>query len=159
MTQSSDLPYLVHTGRELELMLLGVKPLAVFYDSYPEEPCEEIIPENAFQPYVEAGSFEKREYIRFLDKPPPATHSHVKGNRYVIYSIPEERWRIDAYIEMKEQSRVLGWSEEFERREGFLYGYEDWQTDAWITYLLGSAHAKNFPWLQRLAARLQGDGA
>jgi hypothetical protein len=154
MTQFADLPYAIHTGRELELMLIGVKLLAVFHDSYPEEPCEEIIPENAFTPHVEAGSFEKREFVELLDKPPPATHSHVKGHRYVIYSTPEENWRIDAYIEMKAQSRVLGWSEEFERREGFLYGYEDWQTDAWIAHLLRRPQAKNFPWLQRLAAKL-----
>jgi hypothetical protein len=154
MTQFADLPYAIHTGRELELMLAGVKPLAVFYDSYPEDPCEEIIPENAFKPYVEAGSFEKREFVELLDNPPPATHSYVKGHRCVIYSTPDENWRIDAYIEMKAQSRVLGWSEEFERREGFLYGYEDWQTDAWIASLLRRPQAKNFPWLQRLAAKL-----
>ena len=153
MPQFSDLPYAIHTGRELELMLTGAKPLAVFYESYPEEPCEEIIPENAFKPYVAAGTFEKREFVELLDRPPPATHSHVKGNRYVIYAIPEENWRIDAYIEMKVQSRVLGWSEEFERREGFLYGYEEWQTDAWLAHLLRRLQAKNFPWLQNLAAK------
>lgn len=154
MNQFADLPYTIHTGRELELMLAGVKPLAVFCDSYPEEPCEEIIPENAFKPYVEAGNFEKREFVEVLDNPPPATHCYIKGHRYVIYSTPEENWRIDAYIEMRAQSRILGWSEEFERREGFLLGYEDWQTDAWIDSLLRRPQAKNVPWLQRLAAKL-----
>jgi hypothetical protein len=154
MIQFADLPYTIHTGLELDLMIAGVKPLAVFYDVYPGEPCEEIIPENAFKPHVEAGSFEKREFVELLHRPPSATHSHVKGHRYVIYSTPEENWRIDAYIELKAQSRVHAWSEEFERREGFLYGYEHWQTDAWIAYLLRRPTAQNFPWLRRLAAKL-----
>lgn len=150
-----DLPYVVHTGREMELMVAGVKPLAVFHDTYPDEPCEEIIPENAFRPYVESGRFEQREFVVLLDDPPPATHSYVKGIRWVIYSTPEENWRIDAFIELQAEARVRGWSEEFERREGFLYGYEDWQTDAWIAYLLSRPQAKDFPWLQRLAEKLR----
>jgi hypothetical protein len=159
MNEFAELPYLVHTGHELELMVTGMKPLAIFHDSYPGDPCEEIIPENAFKPYVEAGSFEQREFVELLDRRPPATHRHVKGVRWVMYSTVEERWRIDAYIEMQAQSRVLGWSEAFERREGFLLGYEDWQTNAWITFLLGRPHAKNFPWLQRLAAKRADVGA
>jgi hypothetical protein len=29
----------------------------------------------------------------------------------------------------------LGWNETFERLEGMLYGYEDWQIDWWIAHL------------------------
>jgi hypothetical protein len=154
MTQCAGLSYELHTGRELEFMLIGVKFLAVFYDAYPEEPCEEIIQKNAFKPYVNAGIFEKREFVELLDQPPPITHSHLKGHRYVIYSTLKENWRIDAYIEMKAQSRVLGWSEELERREGFLFGYEDWQTNAWIAHLRCPPLAKKLPWLQQLAPTL-----
>jgi hypothetical protein len=153
MTLFADLPYPVHTGRELELMLAGVKPLAVFYHSHPDEPSERIIPENAFKPYVDAGKFEKREFVTFLDTPPPATHRHVKGIRWVLYALPEENWRIDAFLELKAEADVRGWSEEFERREGFLYGYEDWQMDAWIAHLLRSPEAEIFPWLRRLAEK------
>lgn len=75
----SELPYTVHTGRELELMLAGTKPLAVFFDQYPDEPCEKIIPENAFRPHVEAGKFEQREFIRFLWRPPGQGMNMSKG--------------------------------------------------------------------------------
>ena len=47
-----------HEGRELELMLAGAKPLAMFNDDLPEgmEP-----PEIAFDPYVAEGRFVKAE--------------------------------------------------------------------------------------------------
>ena len=153
MTDFSNLPYKLHTGSELELMLNGVKPLAVFSNSYPGEPCEEVIPEIAFEPYVKSGRFEKREFIRLLNNPPSAMESRFKGYRHVLYVLPAESWRIDAYIEMDAQAEKLGWSEEFERRQGFLLGYEDWQTDAWLIFLLGRPQAKNIPWLQRLEAK------
>ena len=41
-----------HTGRELQLMLEGRKPLAMFYAGTDELPWEELIPEHAFAPHV-----------------------------------------------------------------------------------------------------------
>jgi len=42
-----------------------------------------------------------------------------------------------------------GWSEGFERLEGALLGYEEWQTDAHLNRLRRGAHAKNFCWLRK----------
>jgi hypothetical protein len=58
-----ELPYKVHTGRELALMLNGTKPLAVFSGQYPANLDVEEIPERLFEPYVAAGRFVKREYV------------------------------------------------------------------------------------------------
>ncbi|QNA89482.1 hypothetical protein G4G28_15225 [Massilia sp. Dwa41.01b] len=106
MDPFSDLPYLVHTGRELELMVAGRKPLVVFCDAYPAEACEEIIPEQAFAPYLATGKLDKREFVELLDRPAPASYRQLKGYRCVLYSTPEENWRIDAYIEMKAQASL-----------------------------------------------------
>lgn len=51
-----------HEGKELELMLQGIKRLAMFHDIVPAKGgiSEEIIPERAFARYIEQG-----EIIRF----------------------------------------------------------------------------------------------
>jgi hypothetical protein len=36
-----------HTGKELQLMLEGKRPLSMFYDDADKEPDERIIPERA----------------------------------------------------------------------------------------------------------------
>jgi hypothetical protein len=124
-----DRPYRVHTGRELVLMLAGVKPLAAFCDEYPCLHGLYIIPEREFEPHVAAGRLVKREQI----EPPAATAPVVKGQRIgtrrVLYALPGEQWRIDAYLLLWKTAQKSGWNEGFERMEGNLLGYEDWQND------------------------------
>ena len=120
-----DLPYQTHTGRELLLMLRGVKPLAVF--NY--HVGKEFSAEKFFDPYVETGKFVKREYCGL----------HRQGDskiyRYVLYALPHEQWRIDAYILLRQVVTEEGWSVALERMEGELLGYEKWQNDIFIEYM------------------------
>ena len=146
---SDSLPYEIHTNRELEFMLERGKPLSHFSDAYPSEPDEEIFPEQAFTPYVESGRFVKREFVAPLSQPPPKNHPHVRGIRHLFYARAGEAWRIDAYILMMAAAAKAGWSEGFERLEGSLLGYEEWQTDLHLERLRTSPHAKNFYWLRR----------
>ena len=143
------LPYEVHTNRELEFMLERGKPLAHFCDAYPAEPNEEIFPEEAFRPYVENGTLVKREFVELLREPPPREHPHIRGNRHLFYARLSEAWRIDAYILMMAAAAKAGWSEGFERFQGSLLGYEEWQTDVHLERLRASPHAKNFYWLRK----------
>jgi len=144
-----DLPYELPTGRELEFMLQRGKPFAHFCDEYPAEPCEDVIPEAVFAPYVAQGIFEKREFVEPLFGPPPAGHPHIKGIRYVLYARRYEGWRIDAYIMLRAAAAKSGWSEGFERLEGALLGYEEWQMDAHLDRLRRGPHARNFHWLRK----------
>lgn len=143
------LPYEVHTNRELEFMLDRGKPLAHFCDVYPSETNDVVIPEHAFAPYVTNGTFEKRVFVELRHEPPPASAPHVRGTLHVFYAPPRHAWRIDAYIMMLAAAAKSGWSEGFERLEGSLLGYEEWQTDAHLERLRASAHAKRFHWLRR----------
>jgi hypothetical protein len=124
-----DRPYQVHTDRELALMLAGVKPLAVFCDECPSLHGLYVIPEREFEPHVTNGRLVKREQI----VPPAATAPVVKGQRIgsrrVLYALPSEQWRIDAYLLLWKTAEKSGWNEGFERMEGSLLGYEDWQND------------------------------
>ncbi len=113
-------PYPIHTNRELELMLEGKKPLAAFVDVHPQNHDAEVIPEKDFAPYVEKGTFVKREHI---------TIGLPHGTRRVLYAVPSEEWRINAYLLLFEIAEKAGWSEGFERMEGRLLGYEEWQND------------------------------
>ena len=143
--KTAALPYEVHTGRELEFMLARGKPLAHFSDAYPCEPNEEIFPELAFAPYVGSGLFETRDFVELLSEPPPG-HPHIRGIRHLFYARRSESWRIDAYIVMMRAAEKDGWSEGFERLEGCLLGYEEWQTDAHLER--ARARPDAFYWLK-----------
>jgi hypothetical protein len=116
-----DYPYVIHTNRELALMLEGTKPLAAFNEIFELSYNEEIIPEKAFAPHIAQGTIIKREQIFIA--------SHNMKLRRVLYALPSEEWRIDAYLLMWEVAHKSGWNESMERLEGRLLGYEVWQCD------------------------------
>ena len=159
MDHLKNLPYELHTDRELEFMLTRGKPLAHFSDAYPADPDEDIFPELAFAPYVASGAFESRDYVSPLTEPAPLGHPHIRGIRHLFYARPHEAWRIDAYIMMLSASAKAGWSEGFERLEGALLGYEEWQTEIWLDRLRHSDHGKNFFWLSPLKTSASGSAA
>jgi hypothetical protein len=142
------LPYEVHTNRELEFMLERGKPLAHFSDAYPAEPDEEIFPERTFDPYVKNGTFVKRDFVEILGGPPPKDHPDVRGIRHLFFARSSEAWRIDAYIMMMAAAKRAGWNEGFERLQGSLLGYEEWQTDVHLERLRTGPHARKFYWLR-----------
>jgi len=124
-----SLPYKVHTNRELAMMLAGTKPLAAFVGEFPANSRYEEIPERFFDPYVRSGRFVKRECIY-----PTSCDGQAEPRKFrrVLYALPHEQWRIDAYLLLHETAEKSGWSEGFERMEGTLLGYEDWQNDAYL---------------------------
>jgi hypothetical protein len=126
-----QLPYKVHTHRELAMMLAEQKPLAVFCDVYPSLGTSEVvIPERAFEPHVTAGRIIKREAI--FHSTPRSSGGRSRDIRFVLYSLPDQQWRIDAYLLLHTISLKSGWNEGFERMQGTLLGYEEWQNDVFI---------------------------
>jgi hypothetical protein len=122
------LGYQVHTKHELGLMLRGLKPLAVFTEDY--DCFHEIVRRylSRFDRRVEAGIFEKREYVEIRE----GRRVHV-----IMYCLPGQAWRIDAMIEL--YRRLSHWDAEAERIEGALLGYEPWQNDIWMAERFGKA--------------------
>lgn len=118
-----DLPYQLHTGRELAMMLAGKKPLAVFGDDMPDVEESGIVPTRIFEPYLASGAMVRRDRVFQLDG--------VKC-RDVIYAMAGEAWRIDAYLLLVEIAGRNGWSESLERMQGRLLGYSDEENDAYI---------------------------
>jgi hypothetical protein len=122
----SGTPYLVHTGYELPLLLDGRKKLACMYNEYPPNRFEG---EDRFDHWVAQGILRREEFLDPFERP-------IKewfGVRTVYYTPKGEEWRIPAFRLVQDAFRKSGgWNEYFERLEGMLYGYEDWQNDWWI---------------------------
>lgn len=117
------LPYLVHTNRELGLMLAGQKPLSCFVDGkglFPDVVSRYL---RLFDRHVAAGRI-----IRFdhLSNAAWGTRHHI------LFALPNEDWRIQSMLDL-----VLSndpWTADQERRQGELLGYADWMNDYWLEH-------------------------
>jgi hypothetical protein len=140
-----DVPYLVHTGYELALMLDGMKPFAKFDVGYPIEPGEFTV-EALFEPHVRSGLLVKRVVDEPFD-PPIRTRSGrmFEGQRWVFYARRSEEWRIDAHLLLQRQHNHGPWNETLERLEGSLLGYTDAQNEWWIMHRRRNRVSANFP--------------
>lgn len=121
------LPYLVHTNRELGLMLAGAKPLACFADGkdcYPDVVSRYL---RLFDRHVGTGRIIRRDH-----------YSDANWGRChrILFALPNEEWRIEAMLELilsKDQ-----WTADKERRQGELLGYDNWMNDYWLTFIYRS---------------------
>jgi hypothetical protein len=122
----SNAPYLIHTEYELPLLLDGRKKLARMSDGYPPMTFDG---EDRFDHWVAEGSLHKEEVLEPFDAPVKG----FVGVRTVYYTPQGEEWRIPASkLVWNASLKSGGWNEHFERLEGMLFGYEDWQNDWWI---------------------------
>lgn len=129
-----DLQAANHTNRELELMLAGRKPLAMFYDEISCLPHEEIIPESRFAQHVSSGKFVRGEEVFLGDY--HSVLKRIEQIKYVFFALAEESWRIPALallLRVRYQLRAFQ-SEEMERIESYLLGYTPEEIDAWCDY-------------------------
>ncbi|OIQ74404.1 hypothetical protein GALL_439450 [mine drainage metagenome] len=111
-------------------MLRGIKPLAVFSDVYPGIDDPWVFPDDAFQPYVDSGRLIQFDYVEFSDIPLPPP---FRGVRHLMYALPSEEWRFDAYLELMRHLHAFGWSDDYEREEGRLLGYQPWEVEIWMS--------------------------
>jgi hypothetical protein len=113
-----NVPYLVHTNFELALMLDGRKPFAMFSDEESSGVLKKI--RAYFRPYVDRGVI--------IERVEPFVDSKFRLVR-ILYALPKEEWRFDAYIELMSERR---WTDESEYRLGRLLGYTEEQCQWWI---------------------------
>ncbi|KAB0264663.1 hypothetical protein [Microvirga brassicacearum] len=127
---TDELTYEIHTGRELELMLQGKKPLAVFSGTSFADDSDST--EQAFEKYVEEGLFVKQEvFDAWTDKPVIGGRTAL-GYRVRLYALTHEAWRIPAYLLFRRVLEKCRWNEALERLEGWLLGYTDEQNEEWL---------------------------
>jgi hypothetical protein len=130
-------PYLVHTGYELPLLLDGTKKFARMGAAYPPHRHHG---EERFDRYVAEGLLHKEVSLEPFPEPYTLKDGRViEGRRDAYYTPKGEEWRIRAWKLIFAASRKSEWNEDFERIEGMLYGYEEWQIDWWIDHLSDNA--------------------
>jgi hypothetical protein len=112
-----------HEGRECDLMLQGLKPMAMFCDVVGQT---HHFPEDEFRPHVAAGRFIRREEAYF----PPQDHAM----RCVYFCLPGEEGRIDEAHRLKAElySGSRPWCDGDDRRFGALLGYSGGQIEAFL---------------------------
>lgn len=130
----SEIPYLVHTGYELALMLEGTKPFAMFATDYPLEPGD-LRQDALFDPHVKSGLLVKRVIDEPFERPIRIRSGRVIGGvRRMFFARRGEEWRIDAHLLLWDQLKHGSWNETLERMQGTLLGYTDAQNEWWIAY-------------------------
>lgn len=121
-----------HEGRELELMLSGRKPLALFFDTLPESGA---IPDQDFDAFVRSGTLvmDQRIVRPLHDK------KNLPSTRVVLYAMPNEVWRIEEALAILEPVFALTRppSDEDDVNLGRLLGYPE---DA-IAHFVGRKHS------------------
>ncbi|MGL4312487.1 MAG: hypothetical protein ACRCSO_00725 [Sphingomonas sp.] len=127
-TELRDFPYLIHTNRELGLMLSGRKPMASFADVKGRFPECVIRYLRLFDRHVAVGRLAR------LDRYSSRNDSRGTYTLHrIMFALPGEEWRMHALIDLWENNGP--WTVQSERREGELLGYEDWMNDYWISHL------------------------
>lgn len=119
-----EIPYLIHTGYELPLMLDGRKKFARMTHEYPPD---QHLYEDRFDHYVQEGLLHKEVDVEPFGK----RMGPFDGLRTVYYTPKGEEWRVHAWRLVERASKKGGWNDALERLEGMLFGYEDWQNDWW----------------------------
>ncbi len=119
-----------HNGRELELMLQGDKPMALFAAEPGMDP--EDVGDAGFKPFVEEGRF-----LMFAHIDPETS---VEDRRYCL---PTEEWRCKLSLLISKMCRDGGafdvfTSNDLARLEGALLGYTKQDVEVFI------AHAASF---------------
>ena len=126
-----EMPYLSHNGYELPLLLEGRKPFARMSQCYPPE---NHFNEDRFDHYVEQGLIHKEVVVEPFAEPYRVNGRVYEGQRIVYYTRKGEEWRIPASKLLWSAALKTRWSDDFERMEVMLFGYEDWQCDWWIAH-------------------------
>ena len=90
--------------------------------------------EDRFDHWVAEGVLHREVVDEPFDPPYLTSRGQTYlGHRTVYYTPKGEEWRIPAWkLILHAAGKSGGWNEYFERLEGMLFGYEDWQNDWWI---------------------------
>jgi hypothetical protein len=120
----SDLerPYILHTNRELPMMLAGTKPLAVFtHERVDGFEKSDALASQDFAPHVTDGTLS--EHLRTFQI--PLRSGATLDIDYWFYTLRGEEWRVEAYLLLLELMHRGPWCPQLEWLEGTLLGYTD----------------------------------
>ncbi len=106
---------------DLSLMLEARKPLAVFQDLvFAHDVDDEIWSE--FARHVDQGRLVGREVRDLWPDAHTIDGKVAVGTRLRLYALPDEKWRIDAYLLFAKATKGRPWSDSLEMFVGLLQG-------------------------------------
>jgi hypothetical protein len=124
--EACELPYKVHGGREFDLMMKGLKPLSVFCHRDMSASLSTFL-QKYFDPLVGSGRLIS-DWIS----------SEETGDSFmapaVMYALPGEAWRFEAYRLLASAARIAHWNDALEFIEGSLLGYSRDQSRLWLDH-------------------------
>jgi hypothetical protein len=136
MINQKTYPYTLHTNRELELMLTGIKPFAAFVvDRTPGFEKSDMLSDQDFDTHVASGVMS--EHLRTVSTHRP-DGTPIEIDRY-FYALKGKEWRVEAYCLLLDLLQRGGWCPQLEWLEGKLLGYTDEQN----AYHLSRAYPTN----------------
>lgn len=130
MSKFADYPYANHTNNELQLMLDGTKPLAVFAVDNVKNKMTFTLSmaqsDQDFETHVASGFL----HLDTMQLSEVREHDGVElVFDYYAYTLQGEEWRAKAYFELIRMMKHVHWCANLERLEGTLLGYTDEQND------------------------------
>lgn len=111
-----------HNGRELELMLTGKKPMAVFFKFSNEN--FDVLGGQDFQRFVESGYIKKRRFYVF-------DNDRGRNIVYTVFFREGDEWRFDCYKSLV-KTLSNSWSIEKEMMSCLLLGYSVSESKSYI---------------------------
>ncbi|MDX8481184.1 hypothetical protein RFN28_22365 [Mesorhizobium sp. VK24D] len=138
-------PYVLHTNRELAMVLAGAKPLAVFaHERVDGFEKSDALANQDFAPHIADGTLSEHVKTITISLPSGA----ALDIDYWFYTLKGEEWRVEAYWLLIELLHRNAWSPQFEWLVGKLLGYTDQENilhllktypeDRWVAEICGS---------------------
>jgi hypothetical protein len=122
MNRKEPYPYPLHTNRELEMMLAGSKPFAVFaHERVDGFEKSDVLANQDFATHIANGKLS--EHVRTGERKGPGG-TPIKID-YYFYALEGEEWRVASYWLLLELLHRGAWCPQLEWLEGKLLGYTD----------------------------------
>lgn len=115
-----------HEGCELDLMLGGEKPLAMFSGA---ADTEYEFPDAQFAPHVRSGRIVQREY-----RYPLLIRGTTRPMRELYYALPGEEWRVFAMRALYARTKGKGRTDADTHEIGRLLGYSEVEVQAYLDH-------------------------
>jgi hypothetical protein len=130
---SNDIAAQSHNGRELELMLSGEKPFAIFSEwILAEEPSTIAVD---FSEAVRKDLMVEKVIEERWTAAKEVQGVRRQGTRQFLYALRGQEWRIEAYLHLTGALERGPWNEQLEGILCRLLGYTEEETRAWIAHV------------------------
>jgi hypothetical protein len=110
--------------RDVRLVLAGKRRMAVFHDVIFADSAIDVIDRN-FTEHVRQGRLVRHEERDLWPNSQAINGRKALGSRLRLYALPDQRWRIEAYLLLTRATRGRPWSDALESFSRLLQGFAE----------------------------------